>query len=181
MMTWVVMLGAIVAAGVLQTELPGFAWLGQAKPPVLLAIVLYYALQRTRPVMATAAVAAGLMQDALSPLPLGASAGGFLLAGWYVSRFRKVVLTESVLTQGFFGLVTGMAVTLVLYVMLVLESRIGIPVGRLILKTLGNGILGMLVAPPVCWLLNRLDRMVGNIVLGAEVEEAIDEFEEATG
>lgn len=181
MMTWVVMALGVIAGGVLQTELPAVPWLGQAKPPLLLAVVLYYALQRTRPVMAVAALMAGLMQDMLSPLPLGASACGFGLAGWYVSRFRKVVLTESMLTQAFFGLVSAMAVTIVLYVILMVEARIGLPVRRVVLKTIGMGALGLIVTPPVCWLLGRLDRIVGNIVMAAEVEEQTDEFEEAIG
>jgi rod shape-determining protein MreD len=181
MMTWVIMLLAVTAAGVLQTELPAFAWLGQAKPPVLLGIVLYYALQRTRLVMAVAALAAGLMQDVLSPLPLGASACGFGLAGWYVSRFRRVVLTESMLTQGFFGLVAGMGFNLVLYGILQLEGRIGIPVRRVVLKTIGMGGLGLICTPIVCFLLGKLDLVVGNITMAAEVEEISDEFEEAIG
>jgi len=169
-------IGLLVSA-LLQLKFPAFSAFGDTKPPLLLAVVLYYALQRNRTVMLIAAVLAGFIQDALSPVPLGVSACCFCLAGWTVSRYRKVVLTDSRITQAFFGLAMSAAVTLLLYVLLLTLGRTGIPLRWALLKTVWTGAFGMVCAPFVSFLLGGLDRHVGNIVPAAEVEEDASEFE----
>jgi len=163
MTIWVVMIMVLMVGGLLQSQLPGYAVLGQVKFPFLLSIVLYYALNWDVSVMLVAGVLAGLLQDMLSPIPLGYSAFCFCLAGWLANRWRKLVLTESVITPLFFGGIASMAVTLALYLLLLRGEFIESAIGRLILRTIGSGILGTISTLLVFLFAGLLDRLVGNV------------------
>ena len=58
-MTWVIMVTTLMVAAFLQMALPGYACLGQAKFPFLLAVVVYYSLSRGTGVTLFAAFLAG--------------------------------------------------------------------------------------------------------------------------
>jgi len=153
----------LISSAVLETVLPPCTALGQAKPPLLLSVVLYYALARKPSIMFAAAFLGGCLHDALSPIPLGYSAFCFCCVGWIASRFRSLVLTESPVTPIFFGGVCGFGVTLGLYVLLTLGELIRWPVSRVLLKAIGTGILGMICALLIFVLTGSLDRLVGNV------------------
>lgn len=172
-MTYVVMTFLVLVAGVTQTLLPPLAFLGQAKWPLLMGVVVYYALHRDSGVMLTAAVLAGVVQDALSPVPLGTTSACFCVGGWLMGRFRSVVVTEAVVTPAFFGGLGGCAFTAVMYGLLVGQGRLGLPPGGALLKTLGTGVLAAIGTPVVFVVGLRLDRLVGNI----EAKEVVDEYE----
>ena len=110
-MTLVVMASVLIVLAVAQAQLPGFVLLAQARFPFLLSIVLYYALNRETGTMLATAFLAGLLHDALSPVPLGYSTALFCAAGWLASRFRRLVITESPITPVFFGSVAGSTTT----------------------------------------------------------------------
>ena len=170
-MTWVIMIVVLTGGAVVQTLLPATIFLGEAKCPFLLAGVLYYALNRETNVMLAAAFWAGFLQDALSPIPLGYSSFCFCVVGWAASRFRNLVIIESSVTQVFFGGMSGIIVTIILYVLLVKEGLITHPAGHIMLKTAGTGILAMICTPIMFALTGRLDHLVGNVRIGVEVEE----------
>jgi len=173
MMTWVVMFFALIAGTVLQSAMPGFAFMGQAKLPVLLAVFLYYALTRETHVMLVSAFLAGLMQDLLSPIPLGSSVAFFCVIGWITGLFRRVVLAESPVTQVFFGGVTGGAMAACLWGILSRSGVVHYPPGRAAVKVACTAVLAALCTPLVFKVGERLDRVVGNV----EARESIDEIE----
>lgn len=170
-MTGLVMALVFLVCAVLQTLVPPLAWLGLAKPPLLLSVVLYYALTRGGWAAMLAALLGGLLTDALSAVPLGYSSTCYLLVVWMVSRFRDVVLTESPVTQAFFGVVMSAAVTFCLYLLLAREHLVAVSWTRALLKIMGTALLALAVTPLVCRATWRLDRMVGNIESRAEVVE----------
>lgn len=173
-MTWIVMAFALVIGAVLQTVLPAWLFLGQAKFPVLLALVLYYALNRDTPVMLVAAVFAGFLQDILSiGIPLGYSSCCFIVAGWLVGRFRQLVIMDSMLTPVFFGGVAGSVLTLVMYMLLCNAGAAYWPLGMLFLKIAGAGLLGVAVTPVVFLAAQYFDGLMGII----EVKENLDAIE----
>lgn len=107
-----------VLAAAAQDMLPSF---GGAKPPLLLALTLYWAFsestRRSRELTSEkkrafamrwifAAFVTGAFEDALSEFPLGCATGYFLLAGAAVRFIRPFVTTLSSATL---GLVTLMA------------------------------------------------------------------------
>lgn len=164
----------LLVGSVLQTILPGYQFLGEAKFPLLFGVVLYFALSRDTGVMLVTALLAGLLQDALTPIvPLGYSSSLFCLMGLVVGRFRDLVLVESLLTASFFGVVASAVMTVGMYMILASNMGMVLSAKRLVLRTAGTALLGGASAPLIFFLATRLDRVVGNI----EVRESIDHVE----
>lgn len=175
-MTWVVMFFALLAGVLLQSWLPGFTWLGAAKCPFLVSVVLYYAFTRSPAVMLVAAVAAGILQDGLSPIPFGYSAFCFSLIGLLAAAFRQLVLGESVTTQIIFGAAAGAALAMGLSLLLAGADLVQYGFGWTVLKVLGSGVLGAAVAPVTFRGVGALDRLVGNVSDEAESDERMHGF-----
>ena len=93
----------LVAAGLLQDFIPGALVLGQVKAPILLAVVLYYALAHSRTTFLWAAILGGILQDSLSLVPIGYSALAFCLVGLLAHRYREVLFTRSPATAVLVG------------------------------------------------------------------------------
>ena len=161
-MTWIVLSIMLVVCATLQVMLPGYDVLGQAKFPVLLALALYYALNREFLVAMIAALCAGLLHDLLGQIPLGYSVMCFCCAAMVVSMFHNVVMSESALTAIFFGAVAGVAVTAGLYGLLCAGGYTGCPPLRALAKILGSGLLGAICCPFVFLAAAGLNRMAGN-------------------
>ena len=94
---------------------PTCRWLGQANAPILLGLVLYYALAHSRGTMLQAAIFAGLLQDALGMIPLGYSSFCFCVVALVVSKFKDMVFVHELVTHMLFGALASGAVTLALY------------------------------------------------------------------
>jgi rod shape-determining protein MreD len=172
-MTWAIMLAGLLAAAVGQGAWPAAAWMGGVKAPFLLALTLYYALTRQTPVMLGACFLAGVLQDALSPIPLGYSSFCFCVAGWLAGRLRDLVMSDSLVTQVVLGASAAGAVTLVMAGLLAQAGLLVCPPGRLALRALGAVALGAAATPLVFVALGALDRLVGNVA----AREPIDGFE----
>ncbi len=172
-MTYLVMGVILIVCTVLQIQMPGYAVLGGAKIPFLLSVCLYYSLTRETGVMLAAAFCAGFLQDSLSEIPLGYSAFLFCLLGWAVSRFRNFVVSESFVTPTFFGGVASLIFTISIYMWLAADGLVSFGAGRLFMRFVGAGFLGMICAPVVFFLTRKLDQLVGNV----EFNEEIDVFE----
>jgi rod shape-determining protein MreD len=170
-MTYILMTLILLTGAVIQTLSPAYAPLGQAKAPVLLACVLYYALNRDARVMLVAAAVAGFIQDSLSGIPLGYSSSIFALLGWFSGRYRELVMAESIMTPVIFGGVMGSAGMLLQGLLLLHAGTITWRVDWMLLRILGGGVLGAITAPVVFYLAHVLERAVGNI----ETKETIGE------
>lgn len=174
-MTLVMMVFILLAGMLAQTWVPGLAWFGGAKCPFLMSVVLYYALGRRTGVMLTAALAGGILQDALSPIPLGYSAVVFSIIGLLAAAFRKLVLSESVTTQIVFGAAAAAALAIGLNLLL---SGAGLLQWSLVQtgwKVAGTTLLGGLITPLTFHAAGALDRLVGN-VNEEEARGAIDGY-----
>lgn len=170
-MTSIVILILLLVGGFAQLVLPGFAVLGQAKFPFLLAVVLYFSLTRKINVMLATAFFAGLLQDALSPVPLGQSIVLFCLLGFGVGRFRQLVLLDSPVTQLFFGFVAGCAMAVGQYGMLRHAGLVVYPLGRLAWRCVGQGLTGGIATWLVFLAAGPLDRMLGNVERHPDIGE----------
>ncbi len=162
-MTWVVMVFVVVGGALVQMLLPAPACVGHVKAPVLLGVVLYYALNREGNVMTTAAVSAGFLKDVLSPMPIGYSIVCFLIVAWVASRFRPLVMNEAAVTAAFFGFVSAAMVTLVVYVLLRQAGLVADPVWLGVAKSFGVALLAAVCTPLVFLLVGKFDRWVGNV------------------
>ena len=159
-----VMILLVLAGGMLQSLVPGLAWLGSAKAPFLLSVVLYAAVAHERPVLLAVAAVAGVIQDSLTLIPMGTSSFCFTVVGLAAQQSRDVVFRESLLTAGVLGAAGGAAATLLLFGMLVLGGDYeAAPLAWVALKIVGTGLLGLGVTPLVWRVASRLDRLVGNV------------------
>ena len=167
MMNLVIMAVALLIAAVVQQVLPGLTLLGQAKAPLVLSVVLYYALHRSLALLVTAAIAGGLLCDSLEALPMGYSTTVFCVLGIVAWLYRNVVFSARGVTHMVFGLLAGLGLTFGLYAMLLIseESLRDVAWHWIALKAIGTALLGMIVVPVVFAVLERLDRLTGNIVV----------------
>ena len=154
---------AIIVGAVAQAVFPTFRWLGQANAPILLGLVLYYALAHSRGTMLQAAIFAGLLQDALGTIPLGYSSFCFCIAALVVSKFKDMVFAHKLVTHMLFGALASGAVTLALYGLLAATGLVVmLAPGWTVLKVAGSMFLGAMIVPIEFELLAELDRMLGN-------------------
>jgi rod shape-determining protein MreD len=154
---------ALCACAILQAVLPSWMGMGQAKTPFLLGGVLYYALTRGNTQPVEAALLAGLLQDSLGPIPLGASVTAFLAVALLVNRFRERIFAEHWLTHVIVGAGASTLVTILLYLFLVGSGlRAGVPFSFVLSQSLGMALLGVAVFPLTFDSLHRLDRHLGN-------------------
>ena len=152
----------LFAAGVLQAVGPTGPWLGGVRLPLLLAVVLHYAL--THGACATTlavAVVAGLIQDALSQTPLGLSSLVFGAAGLFVAQFRHDVFHSAALLHAWVGGLAVGGATLAQWALLSAAGTIAIPGGSALLRAVGSAALGAVVTPAVCRVSDSLDRALG--------------------
>lgn len=161
-MTAAIMAFLLLAVTLTQSLLPAMVWLGSAKWPCLLGVVLYYALNQSRGMVVTVAILAGTIQDSLSLIPLGYSALCFTVTGLILVQIREVLFRDSLLTVASVGAVAAGLNTFVLYLMLsVGDALADMPAGWVALKVCGSALLGGLSAPVIWVTAHSLDRHVG--------------------
>ena len=165
-MTGLVMFFCLIVGAVLQTLIPTWLWTGQAHAPVLLGLVLYYALAHDTRRVLEVAIAAGLLQDALGMIPWGYSSFAFCVVGLAVHRCRDLVFARQWLTHLVFGALGSAAATVLLYALLRAGGAIALGPGWAALKVGGSLVLGAVVVPLVFATVAVLDRRLGNLQPG---------------
>ncbi len=158
MMLGLLMVLSLLLGTLLQAHLPGISLLGGIRWPVLLGIVLYYALNHRGVAGVLCALGAGLLMDCLSFVPIGYSVLFFCLTAWLADRCRQWVLPDAVVTSMFFGGLSNLLYAIFLYILLLRNgSHHGLLLTGL-LRILGSGLLGVLTVPLVSLLLTRLHK-----------------------
>lgn len=158
MLFWMLMLMAMLVATLSQALLPGVPLLGNARFPVLLGVVLYYALNHKLWVGIVVAFVAGILQDGLSMVPLGYSAFLFCGVAALAGRYRWLVLSEAAVTAAFFGAVASFLVSLSLFFLLKQSGAIACTGSAGLHRVIGSGILGFVMVPVVFFGLSHLHR-----------------------
>jgi rod shape-determining protein MreD len=155
------MLGAVLLAGLLQGMLPAALLLGQAKPPLLAGLVVYYALARPRRDVLWLAVLAGLVQDGLGRIPFGYSSFVFCGLGMLIAHYKDLVFVHETLTHLLFGALMGLLSTLAMYLLLTGSGLLVMPWGAALHKALGSAALGAVLTPFLFIGCARLDEVLG--------------------
>ena len=160
-MNVVLILLSLILAAVLQTVWPAWESMGNTRLPMLIAVVMYYTLTRPAPAALTVALLAGLTQDALSGIPLGFSSFIFVLITGLLNQFKDLLFAYQTLTQVFFGTIACGLSTLGLYVLLRYGGHVEVLPGILLGKLVGSMLLGVIVVPLCCRVLEGLDQNLG--------------------
>jgi rod shape-determining protein MreD len=152
----------LLLAALAQSLVPSVASLGSAKMPFLLGVPIYYALVHRRGMVVAAALLAGILQDSMSPLPVGFSGLCFVVSGLAIHQAREVLFRDSPFTVAVLGAGVAAVGTLMVYVMLRLGTETAaVPLWWLGLTMGGNGLLGIVAVPLVWWVAGSLDRRAG--------------------
>lgn len=162
-MNWLVMIFSLICAAVAQALLPSWTVLGVARPPILLGVVMYYALTRSPEMAFLTAVLAGLTQDALSLIPLGYSACVFCLVAMSLRQFKEMVFVFRAVTHLVVGAVASAGVAMGLGLLLVFNGQIDINLSWLATRVLGALAAGAVVVPLVFRTIEWMDLHLGNI------------------
>lgn len=153
---------SIIGCAMLQAILPAWMALGQAKPPLLLGAVLYYALSRDNLQVLEASILAGILQDSLGPIKLGFSVVAFVTVALLVNHYRERVFADHWFTHVMIGIGSSVLVCFILYVLLVAgDLRAGVQFPFVLSKALGMSLLGVVTFPLVYTFIDHLDLWMG--------------------
>jgi len=155
------MVMVMIGATLLQALLPGWAVLGHARYPVLLGVVLYYALNHKLWIVIATAFMAGMLQDGLGMVPLGYSSLLFCAVALVAGRYRQLVLSDAVITALFFGGISSFVVSLLLYLLLRSGGFVSCSGTTAVVRIFGSGLLGTITVPLVFICMKLLHRSLG--------------------
>ena len=115
---------SILVAAVAQGMLPAWGTLGEAKTPIVLGVVMYYALNRTHGLMLLAGGIGGIVLDCIGNTPLGFSSFYFCVIGLFLNQFRGKLFGSRWITQAWLGTLCGGLMIPVSFVVLVTLGRL---------------------------------------------------------
>lgn len=167
-MRLVSMIFLIGVGAVIQAVFPVIHLAGGAKAPLLLSIVIYYALIHDRTAAMYAGLFAGVIQDSMGRIPLGYTAFCFLVVALLLASLKEELFVYEWSTHVFVGAVSSFVVTLFLYFLLVWGQLIQQPFVSVIMRLTGSFILGGITAPFVFYCCMRLEQFVGVIEMGGQ-------------
>ncbi|VGO16934.1 hypothetical protein PDESU_05527 [Pontiella desulfatans] len=152
LMALLLMLGAL-----LQQVLPAWPLFGSMKPPILAAMVLYYALRRDNRDMWLVVFAAALLQDGLNLGAFGPALLAFPVIGILANKIRSEVFADGLVSQLIFGAAVGLFTA---FASLLIYSATGqrpMHFGLTLLRLGGSFWLGMATLPLVSFSINKLE------------------------
>jgi rod shape-determining protein MreD len=166
-MTAVAVFVVLLAAAFVQGLLPALGFLGMAKAPLLLSVVIYYSLSHGRFTMLLAAMAGGIIHDSLGFTPLGCTSFCFCLTGLSVQAARELLFRDSLLTGTALTAVGAALLTLMTWLFLEFGEfgqapAVGGSGWWVLAKAGGAAILAIVAVPPVFGLARGLDSLIGN-------------------
>ena len=136
-MSTLVAIAGILIVAALQTRLPTLWWFGGVRIEFLPALVAYAALTMPRGRAIALAIAAGLMQDALSAAPFGVSALAYGISAVLMTNLREILDRDLPWVQMGAGALTSMTVAIIAL------FAIGISVGMVFKMILVASISGI--------------------------------------
>jgi rod shape-determining protein MreD len=136
------MILSILAGALAQLFLPAWPVFGGAKPPVLPALVLYYALRLDEAGMWTAAFWAALLADGLSLGPFGPALLGFPLIARLAYAVRNDLFIDGLVAQAMVGAAGAALAALVAVLVYAIDGQRPLPFGHVALRLVGSGLMG---------------------------------------
>ena len=160
-MTMIAMAFLLLAGSAFQAFFPAMAWVGYSTVPVLLSLVVYFALFRGKVAMLSFALLAGMFQDSMTLIPLGYSSFCFAVCVMVIAKYRDLMMVQSPLTH--MVVVAGMhaVVTLLLSILLVKDGLIPWQPVWLLLKIPGAIVLGLVTGPVVIAVTRAFEEKLG--------------------
>ena len=160
MMKRTIMVGGIFIGALVQLFLPPWSVFGGAKPPVLAAFVLYYALRLSWRDMWVALFWAALLHDGLDLGPFGPALLAFPIIGLLAHRIRSEIFVDGAVTHMIVGALGAMIVTFATLLIYAVSGQRPFHLGHALLRLVGSGVLGMVTLPLVSLTMNKLEAVL---------------------
>jgi rod shape-determining protein MreD len=160
MMKWILIFGAITFGALLQLFLPPWPIFGGVKPPVIMAVALYFSLTEPRREMWIAVFYAALLHDGLDLGGFGPALISFPIVGLLIHRIRHEIFVDGAVTQMFCGALGAMFVVLITTMIYTVTGQRSFHFGFTLLRLLGAGLLGLVTMPFVSLFMKKLGSML---------------------
>jgi rod shape-determining protein MreD len=160
MMRRIYMLVIIACGALLQQALPGPAFFGGIKPPVLAALALHHALRKGDPDFLIAILFAALLRDGLEPGSFGPALLAFPVMGLVARRIRNEIFSDGLVTQLVLGAAMGLFTTLTALLIYTVTNQRSLPGVMVLMRLIGSTLLGMATLPIVSRSVNRLESLI---------------------
>lgn len=157
MMKRAYIMGAIFIGALVQLFLPSWPVFGGAKPPVLVAFVLYYSLRLSWRDMWVAVFWAALLHDGLDLGSFGPALLAFPLIGMLAHRIRSEIFIDGVVTHMICGALGAMIATLTALLVYAISGLRPFHLGYALMRLVGSGLLGMATLPAVSVGMNMIE------------------------
>lgn len=163
-MTVVIMILAIIFGLMLEQFWPSSVFMGFGRPPLLAGIVAYFALNRSAPMMLSAALFGGILNDGISSLPLGVTALALAVSGSVLHYYRDTVFSGKLVTNIVFGAGIGVSMILITFSLFMFlgQTPYYLQPRLLFLKIIFTMIYGAVSFPVIYILLERLELLTGS-------------------
>jgi len=162
MMAVLLFVGGFFVAALVQLYLPCWPIFGGIKPPVLLSLVLYHALNGSPRTTVWAVIFAVLLQDSLDLSGFGPALLGFPLVALLAHRIQSRIFVDLVFTQMIFGALAAVAAMSVSIVVHTLTGQRPFSFSHTLLRLVGSLILGMGTFPILMWCTQQLTNVQKN-------------------
>jgi hypothetical protein len=148
---------ALLAGTLTQALLPEWRLLGNAKPPVLASIVLYYALRSDTREMWKVIILAAVLHDGLDLGRSGFAIIAFPVLGLFAQKVRFEVFPDEWITQMILGAFGGLIYTLIAGIVLSGSGQRPLAPGSHALRLIGSFLAGLITMPLVSRLLMKAE------------------------
>ena len=148
---------SIASGALIQLFLPVWPLFGEIKPPVLIALVLYFSLQSSSHSMWVAVFWAALLHDGLDLGQCGPALMGFPIIAILTHRVRLEIFTEGLITQIVFGALGSLLVMSITVLFYTLSGQRPFHLGSSLLRIAGSSLFGAATLPIVCWSMRKLE------------------------
>jgi rod shape-determining protein MreD len=138
-------------AMLVQLYLPSWAIFGNIKPPVLLSLVLYHALNGSVRTTFWAVGLAVLFQDSLDLGGFGPALLGFPLVAVLAHRVQEQIFLDHLLTQMIFGALAALVAMAVSILVYTLTGQRAFSFSQTLLRLVGSFFLGLGTFPILMW------------------------------
>lgn len=153
----ILMFIALVVGALFQQFLPAWPVFGGIKPPVLLALVFFYALRREGAEMWWGIGFAAILQDGLDYGKFGPSLMIFPVFSFLANKVRTEIFADGVVTQVFLGTAATTVSMLVSMMIYGMTGQRPMHFGHNLMRLIGAAVLGGVTLPMVTLCMNKLE------------------------
>lgn len=163
MMSVLLLVFWLLVAATFQALAPAWGHMENPAFPILPGVVLYAATHKGARDFVWVALAAGVLEDALSLAPLGYSSLAFMAAGGVAMALREDFYPSKTTVAMVLGGLCMAVSTGVMAGLLKAKGLTGMPAGAIFERMAGSALLGAVLIPVLFGLMRGMERRLGTL------------------